>query len=482
MEWTVIEGRHERGEVQRAQLRIEKGFERLKSGEIGLSIDNSKRIMTTLQEFVVKQELATYALARPVCPECKRFRPVKDYTMQKIRTAFRTVEVKNPQWILCQRSAPHTCMAFTVLNEICPDQATPGSMELTARLGSMMPYRKAAELLAEFLPIDPTEGHVTVRKRTLTVGERLEEKSLQQAWDNPPMAHERKQLELSMPGDPLREFVVSIDTAHVRGADPKAARKFEVVVARCGRGGRGSQPGHYFVTATTSQREMLGRTLRALQAEGYSGQGEITILSDGAEIMKRLPKALPKPITHIIDWFHIAMKIQPMQQIADHVVSCRQVRPGMLAMIDEEIKTLKWKLWHGQVDRAITALDRIVTHMNRLHRHGDPSAARLRRLGQHLLTYIRSNRNAIVDYGARYRSGRRIATSLAESAVNSLVGRRMVKKQQMRWSQSGARLMLQVRAAMMNGDLRQRLREQPHISGLPVASFLQPIPPLFRAA
>jgi len=268
----------------------------------------------------------------------------------------------------------------------------------------------------------------------------------------------------------------------VRGADPKAARNFEVVVARCGRGGRGSQPGHYFVTATTSQREMLGRTLRALQAEGYSGQGEITILSDGAEIMKRLPKALPKPITHIIDWFHIAMKIQPMQQIADHVVSCRQVRPGMLAMIDEEIKTLKWKLWHGQVDRAITALDRIVTHMNRLHRHGDPSAARLRRLGQHLLTYIRSNRNAIVDYGARYRSGRRIATSLAESAVNSLVGRRMVKKQQMRWSQSGARLMLQVRAAMMNGDLRQRLREQPHISGLPVASFLQPIPPLFRAA
>jgi hypothetical protein len=346
----------------------------------------------------------------------------------------------------------------------------------------MMPYRKAAELLAEFLPIEPTEGHVTVRKRTLTVGERLEEKSLQQAWDNPPVAHDRKQLEFSMPGDSLRELVVSIDTAHVRGADPKAARNFEVVVARCGRGGRGSQPGHYFVTATTSQREVRVRTLRALQAEGYSGQGEITILSDGAEIMKRLPKALPKPITHIIDWFHIAMKIQPMQQIADHVVSCRQTRPGMLAMIDEEIKALKWKLWHGQGDRAISALDRIVTQMDRLHRDGDPSAARLHSLGQHLLTYIRSNRNAIVDYGARYRSGRRIATSLAESAVNSLVRKRMVKKQQMRWSQSGAHLMLQVRAAMMNGDLRQRLREQSQMSGSPVACFLQPIPPLLRAA
>ncbi|MFD1973526.1 hypothetical protein ACFSQQ_02035 [Mesorhizobium kowhaii] len=44
------------------------------------------------------------------------------------------------------------------------------------------------------------------------------------------------------------------------------------------------------------------------------------VISDGAEILKRLPRAMPKPTAHIIDWFHIAMKIQPMQQIADHIV------------------------------------------------------------------------------------------------------------------------------------------------------------------
>ena len=37
MEWTItIEGRDELGELQRAPLRIEKGFEQLTSGEIGL--------------------------------------------------------------------------------------------------------------------------------------------------------------------------------------------------------------------------------------------------------------------------------------------------------------------------------------------------------------------------------------------------------------------------------------------------------------
>lgn len=75
--------------------------------------------------------------------------------------------------------------------------------------------------------------------------------------------------------------------------------------------------------------------------------------------------------------------------------------------------------------------------------------------------YVRSNKSAIINYGARYRSGRRIATALAESAVNSLVARRMVEKQQMQWSKRGAPLLVQVRAAVFNGDLRERLAYKP---------------------
>lgn len=99
-----------------------------------------------------------------------------------------------------------------------------------------------------------------------------------------------------------------------------------------------------------------------------------------------------------------------------------------------------------------------------------------------MLTYIRSNRAAIIDYRARYRVGRRIATNLAESAVNSLVAKRMVKSQQMRWSPRSAHLMLQVRAAMINGNLRQRLREQADTPALGVPAIFQPMPPLLKAA
>ena len=229
---------------------------------------------------------------------------------------------------------------------------------------------------------------------------------------------------------------------------------------------------------------MRSRTLQALQHAGYAGRGEVTVFSDGAEILKRLPRSMPQPTTHIIDWFHIAMKIQPLQQVADHIVRWRQERIGETAALDKQTQALKWKLWHGQVDRAIQHLERMIADMTRLCGQGDLSARRVWNLAQSLLTYIRSNRNSIVDYGARHRSGRRIATALAESAVNSLIARRMVKKQQLQWSGSGAHLMLQVRAAILNGDLRQRLACEPprpqHRSRF--AWIMEPTPPLLKIA
>jgi hypothetical protein len=89
---------------------------------------------------------------------------------------------------------------------------------------------------------------------------------------------------------------------------------------------------------------------------------------------------------------------------------------------------VKWRLWHGRLDRAIRDLQDIVTRLLSLRAVGDLSAARLRTLGSQLLTYIRSNRDAIINYGKRYRAGLGVATTLAESAVNSLVAKRMVKK------------------------------------------------------
>lgn len=135
-------------------------------------------------------------------------------------------------------------------------------------------------MLAEFLPIEPTETHATVRKRTIRVGERLDDRIAQEERRAMSQAEDRRQLEIQLPGDRRNEFVISIDTAHVRSADPNSARNFELLVARCGRGGRGDAGGRYFVTVSTDQTTIRNRAVHALESEGYCGFGDVTVISD----------------------------------------------------------------------------------------------------------------------------------------------------------------------------------------------------------
>ena len=79
--------------------------------------------------------------------------------------------------------------------------------------------------------------------------------------------------------------------------------------------------------------------------------------------------------------------------------------------------------------------------------------------------------STLVNYGARYRKGLPISSSIAESAVNLLVSHRMAKKQQMRWTNEGAHHLVQVRVAALNGELTpQRLA---NLSRMPCANASQ---------
>ncbi|MGV1810424.1 hypothetical protein ACQZ6P_29585, partial [Rhizobium rhizogenes] len=71
MEWTItIEGKNEFGDACRRKVRIDKNWEHLFDGEVGLSIEEGKKIMTALQSAVVNHEAETYSVFRRVCPHC----------------------------------------------------------------------------------------------------------------------------------------------------------------------------------------------------------------------------------------------------------------------------------------------------------------------------------------------------------------------------------------------------------------------------
>ena len=68
--------------------------------------------------------------------------------------------------------------------------------------------------------------------------------------------------------------------------------------------------------------------------------------------------------------------------------------------------------------------------------------------------YLESNAQYLVNYGWRYRRSMPISSSIAESAVNEVVSLRCAKKRQMRWTNKGAHLLVQVRVAVLNGELK----------------------------
>jgi hypothetical protein len=51
-----------------------------------------------------------------------------------------------------------------------------------------------------------------------------------------------------------------------------------------------------------------------------------------------------------------------------------------------------------------------------------------------------------------------ISTAFVESTVNYVISKRMVKKQQMRWTPKGAHLLLQIRTKALNNEFEEVFR------------------------
>jgi hypothetical protein len=191
------------------------------------------------------------------------------------------------------------------------------------------------------------------------------------------------------------------------------------------------------------------RLHEVLQSQGLQMNQEITFLSDGDDTLRELQLEMSPMATHILDWFHLTMKLTVLGQFGKGLMYCEAV---LGAEIGNKIERLKWSLWHGQVDKALGKIDDLETSIEPF----SETYARFPRLVKalsELRTYIVNNRHVIPNYGERYHHGKAIATGFVESTVNEVVSRRFCKKQQMQWSKEGAHLLLQTRVRTLNGEL-----------------------------
>jgi hypothetical protein len=129
--------------------------------------------------------------------------------------------------------------------------------------------------------------------------------------------------------------------------------------------------------------------------------------------------------------------------------------PAFGADLEDMLEHLKWNLWHGKVDRALEILDELAYALG--IENGSPEHRKLLKAARAFETYVTNQRAFIPNYGERYRQRNAISTGFTESAVNQVVSKRFVKKQQMRWSERGAHLLLQIRTQVLNQTWRGAL-------------------------
>ncbi len=155
-------------------------------------------------------------------------------------------------------------------------------------------------------------------------------------------------------------------------------------------------------------------------------------------------------VQHVLDWFHITMRITVLGQFAKGVAQ-HDEKAG--AQLTKELERIKWKLWHGNATGAQEVIGDFEADLFDLE-VDYPNPRKFVTAARVFGVYIASNVVSLINYGERYRSGERISSAFVEATVNAVVSKRFAKKLQMQWTRRGAHLLLQTRARTLDGTLR----------------------------
>jgi len=427
------------GTLERAELSL---------ATLGLTLDDAKTILAGLQEVLVTEQVAAFVAQHGQCPHCNAPRPRKGQHDLVMRTLFGTLTLESPRLYTCACQETDQ-QSFSPLAERLPERTTPERRYLQAKWAALLSFDRTVAALEEVFPLQT--NHSTVVRHVHQAAERLDAalgpeqtmfaEGCQRAWEALP--------------PPEGRITVGLDGAyvHAREGDNRTAGWFEVIV---GKSIPLDRPAKCFSFVQTSDTKPKRRLFEVLKAQGLQMNQDLTFLSDGGATVRELQLYLSPESEHILDWFHVTMRITQLQQQVNGLAAA--TRADCVRDPAQVLGSVKWYLWHGNVFRTLQELSWLADDVEAWG-ETHPDAAKLAQRLWEFHDYISNNRDWIPNYGERYRYGERIATGFTESAVNQVVSKRMVKQQQMRWTKQGAHRLLQVRVQVLNDDLRATFGE-----------------------
>ena len=424
---------------------------------LGLTLAESKQLLGNIQQTLVEEQIKQYKQEQSRCSDCDKKLNSKGTHSLTYRTLFGALKLDSPRLFYCD-CKERGQKSFSPLAILLSKRTSPERLYLESKFASLMSYGLTVKLLEEILPLEGKLNAASVRNNLHAIAQKVESELGEEEF----MFANGCEMEWSKLPRPDLPITVGIDGGYIHSCSPEKKPKewFEVIV---GKSITDAGEKKCFGGITSYDQKPKRRLFEVLKSQGMQMNQQVTFLSDGGDNVRELQLYLNPQAEHLLDWFHITMRITVMKQMAKDP----EIKPKWREKLLKRIESIKWYLWHGNVFEALQEIGSLEDLCYEDYEEMDEetdfdldleiSPLKLLKKVEEFQSYIEKNTNFIPNYGERYRCGERIASSFVESTVNQVVSKRFVKKQQMRWSKKGAHLLLQVRNLVINQELRQRI-------------------------
>jgi len=256
------------------------------------------------------------------------------------RTLFGKLELASPRLRRC----PCQCggqASTSPLRELLPEHTAPELLYLESKWASLVPYGLTVEALQDFLPVGTTLNASTVRRDTLRVAGRLEA----ELGPEPifPLAGCPDAC-ASLPAAPP-PITVGLDGGYLRSWDNEKTHFVAIVGEAVSSDGPAKRLGFVQGHDPKARRHLAA----VLEGQGLRHNQELVFLSDGEESLRQLQCYLRPHSQHLVDWFHLSMRMTGLGQFLKGLAHLDAERA---AELQDALQHTRWNLWHGKVQRA----------------------------------------------------------------------------------------------------------------------------------
>ncbi|HEY9879475.1 MAG TPA: ISKra4 family transposase, partial [Leptolyngbyaceae cyanobacterium] len=328
----------------------------LAPGTLGLTLAEAKPLLQTLQSHLVQQQVSHYQQQHQRCPHCQQQRRIKEHRPLVYRSLFGKLHLPSTRFFHCDCQS-HQTKSFSPLAELLTERTAPELLYLESKLAALMSYGQSAELLAELLPVDEQLNVATIRNHTQQLAERLEA----ELGDEQLMFVEgcpRDWAALPRPDMPL---TVGIDGGYVRAIGAQAEQPHHCFEVITGKSIADDGTSKCFGLVNAYDPKPRRRLFEVLKSQGMQMNQQVTFLSDGGDTVRDLQLYLNPQAEHLLDWFHITMRITVMKQMAKGVT---YPEDALVEDLSATLESIKWYLWHGNVFRALQEIELLTSALH----------------------------------------------------------------------------------------------------------------------